>query len=54
MGENFKESRRATLTLRCAWCGFIQMGGAWGLDRRRSGDSKYSHGICPACKKIYF
>jgi hypothetical protein len=37
-------------TPRCAWCGRIQIGGTWGLDRRLPGDIPYSHGICPTCR----
>ena len=54
MGENFKESRRGVLTLRCAWCGSIKMGMTWGPDRRRSSEGRYSHGICPGCRELFF
>ena len=50
MGERWEESRRVGLTLRCAWCGRIRIGPAWALDRRRPGDDRYSHGICPGCR----
>jgi len=54
MGKSFKDARLVVLTIRCAWCGFIKMGLAWGPDRRRPSESKYSHGICPGCKENYF
>jgi hypothetical protein len=54
MGERAKKSRRASLTLRCAWCGWIKVGTGWAMDRRRPSDARCSHGLCPKCRANYF
>ena len=45
--------RQNLLTTRCAWCGRIRYGEKWHAERRKAG-IRYTHGICPACRKGFF
>ena len=45
--------RQNLLTTRCAWCGRIHYGDQWHLERRKAG-IRYTHGICPVCRKGFF
>ena len=41
------------LSTRCAWCGQIKSGNGWQEEHRKR-PVRYSHGICPTCRKFFF
>ena len=53
MGEMWKVPRQESYTRRCTWCGLIGSNNRWQPERRQS-PVKYTHGICPVCRKAFF